>query len=379
MRKPLSLYIHIPFCNSKCAYCNFVSKVGSVSEKTRYVENLLEEIRMRAKEFNPRYEIATIYIGGGTPSCLPDGTISKILNEVYSKFTVRNQAEITVEVNPESFTREKAIEFSRSGINRISIGLQSAEPSILKLMGRKHTFADFENAVKIAKSVGISNISADIILGYPTQKQLDVKDTLSKLIKLDIPHISAYMLSVEDGTKLSKLVSEHALSVPTEKDTILMYQTTVKMLQEAGYVRYELSNFAKVGFRSRHNECYWNRDEYLGLGASAHSFAAGVRFANLESISDYNERIEALKLPVETAEKISTEEAKEEFVMLSLRLKDGMDIEKYKKEFGEDFLKEKKEKIAALAKLGLLILDGNNLKATDSGFLVLNRIILELV
>lgn len=379
MRKPLSLYIHIPFCNSRCAYCNFVSKVGNLSEKSRYTANLLEEIRMRAKDFNPRYEVSTIYIGGGTPSCMEDGTIARILNEIYSKMTVRNQAEITLEVNPESVTQQKVLEYARAGVNRISIGLQCIQPSLLALMGRIHTLKDYERAVSDFRRVGITNISTDLILGYPNQKLSDVKNSLAKLIELDIPHISVYMLSVEEGTKLAQQIENKQLVLPTEKNTILMYQSAVKQLAEAGYVRYEVSNFAKIGYRSKHNQVYWDRGEYLGLGASAHSFVDGVRFANFDSIFEYNDRIEHLKFPVESTDKISVEEAKEEVVMLSLRTKEGLNLDAYKKQFGEDFAATKKDKIADLIKLGLLALDGSTLRVTDAGFLVLNRIVLELV
>ena len=379
MRKELSLYVHIPFCNSKCIYCNFISKVGSLSEKSRYVDNLLKEIRIRAKQFNPKYEITTIYIGGGTPSCLPEGYISKILNEIYSKFTVRNHAEITIEINPESLTEKKILEYSRAGINRVSIGLQCAQTSLLSLMGRKHNFQDFENAVNLIRNNGISNISADIILGYPNQSQNDVKETVDKLIQLQIPHISAYILSVEDETGLYNSLQEKKLVLPTEKTIILMYNNTVKQLENADYIRYEVSNFAKMGYRSKHNQTYWNRGQYLGLGASSHSFVDGVRLANLDSIEDYNLRIENNKLPVESADKITTQDAKEEFIMLSLRLKDGINLNDYQKEFGEDFVAKKKDTIADLIKLKLLVLDEDCLRATDAGFLVLNKIILELI
>ena len=378
MRKPLSLYIHIPFCNSKCAYCNFVSGVGTPTQKARYTANLLDEIRMRAKEFNPRYEIVTIYIGGGTPSCMPPKTISTILNEIYSKFTVRNQAEITLEVNPESVTLEKVVEYVRAGVNRISMGLQCIEPSILALMNRKHTLKDFENAVEAFRNAGINNISADIILGYPNQTLSYVANTVNKLIEMDIPHISAYMLQVEDGTALAQSITNKKLVVPTEKETIMMYQNVVKLLHGAGYIRYEVSNFAKPGFRSKHNQVYWDRGEYLGLGLSSHSFVDGVRFANFENMVKYAERIENGKIPVESVDRVSITDAKEEYIMLKLRLESGIDFDEYKKLFNEDFYEKKYEKISELIKLKLLKIEENHLKSTDAGFLVLNRIILEL-
>ena len=378
MRKPLSLYIHIPFCNSKCAYCNFVSGVGTPTQKARYTANLLDEIRMRAKEFNPRYEIVTIYIGGGTPSCMPPKTISTILNEIYSKFTVRNQSEITLEVNPESVTLEKVVEYVRAGVNRISMGLQCIEPSILALMNRKHTLKDFENAVEAFRNAGINNISADIILGYPNQTLSYVANTVNKLIEMDIPHISAYMLQVEDGTALAQSITNKKLVVPTEKETIMMYQNVVKLLHGAGYIRYEVSNFAKPGFRSKHNQVYWDRGEYLGLGLSSHSFVDGVRFANFENMVKYAERIENGKIPVESVDRVSITDAKEEYIMLKLRLESGIDFDEYKKLFNEDFYEKKYEKISELIKLKLLKIEENHLKSTDAGFLVLNRIILEL-
>lgn len=377
MRKPLSLYIHIPFCNSKCAYCNFVSKVGTFNEKVRYTVNLLEEIKMRGKEFNPRYEIATIYIGGGTPSCLEPKAISTILKEIYSRFTVRNQAEITVEANPESVTHEKALEFANAGVNRVSMGLQCVEPTILSLMNRKHNVKDFENAVAEFRSVGITNISADVILGYPNQRIDYVEKTIDKLISLNIPHISAYMLQVEEGTALANNINNKKLAVPSEKETILMYKKTVDKLQDAGYLRYEVSNFAKIGFRSKHNQTYWDRGEYLGLGVSSHSFVDGVRFANTESIPKYIQSIESGKFPVESFEKVSKEDEKDEYIMLKLRMAEGMDLAEYEKLFGEDFVSLHKDKIAELTKLKLIKVEDDHLKATDAGFLVLNRIILE--
>lgn len=380
MRKPMSLYIHIPFCTSKCVYCNFVSKVGSELEKERYVKNLIEEIKMRAKIFNPRYEISTIYIGGGTPSCMKNGIIRRILQEVYSSFTVRNKSEITVEVNPESVTKEKIAEYVGAGVNRISMGLQCAQNGLLGAMGRTHTVADFEKAIEMIRAVGMQNISSDIMLGFPNQKLQDVSMTVQKLVSMGIPHISAYMLSVEDGTKLSSMLSDGEVKIPNEKLTISMYREVVSLLRKSGYVRYEASNFAKIGYRSVHNMTYWKRGDYLGIGASAHSFIDGTRLANIDSVSEYNLMIEKeKKAPIESSYRITKEEAEEEFIMLSLRMEDGIDTVQYEKEFNKNFFAEKKKKLKDLITLGMVVIDGDHLKATDKGFLVLNRIVLELV
>ena len=261
MRKNLSLYIHIPYCSSKCNYCNFVSKVGSDSEKFRYIENLKKEIKLRAKEYNSYYSIVSIYIGGGTPSSMPIGTIKDVLQTVYKFFTVKNDAEITMELNPNSVSNEKINEYIMSGVNRFSIGLQCVDASVLKNMGRTHTVSDFDNCISLIRENGISNISADIMLGYPGQSLNAVKNTVMHLIELNIPHVSSYMLSVEDGTPLQFLVDKGVKFLPNEKTIINMYQTTAKLLTEHGYYRYEISNFAKAGFMCKHNLVYWKRED----------------------------------------------------------------------------------------------------------------------
>ncbi len=380
MKKELSLYVHIPYCNSKCEYCNFVSTVSTDSEKLKYVELLKREIVLRANEYNKLYTISTIYIGGGTPSCLPLGSIKDIFQTIYKYFTVKNSAEITMELNPNSVTEEKITEYINSGVNRFSIGLQCVDQHVLLSMGRTHTVDDFDNTISLIRSQGISNISADIMLGYPGQKLKAVQETIDHLVSLNIPHISSYMLSVESGTPLQLMVDKGVKYLPKENDTIKMYQTVLKTLTNAGYNRYEISNFAKPGFICKHNKVYWNRSDYLGLGVAAHSYVAGVRFANTEDIKAYFDCIIGKnKVPVAEANKISKEEMKEEFVMLSLRTADGLDTTAYQKEFGESFLAKNKDKLANFIKGGFLVIDSQGrVKATDSGFLVLNKLILEL-
>ena len=262
MRKDLSLYIHIPFCESKCIYCNFVSSVETPDKQKQYEQCLLSEIKLRAKQYNPLYTIRTIYIGGGTPSCLPARVIKRILSTIYLNFTVQNDAEITIEVNPNTITEEKVQEYIAAGVNRVSIGLQCAQGGLLKFLGRKHTYADFEKCVKLFRARNLNNISVDIILGLPKQSQDDVKTTVTNLIKLNIPHISAYMLSVEDETPLKEMVDNQEVFLPKEKETIKMYALTASLLKKAGYTRYEVSNFAKPGYKSKHNQVYWNRQDY---------------------------------------------------------------------------------------------------------------------
>lgn len=380
MRKDLSLYIHIPFCESKCIYCNFVSSVETPDKQKQYEQCLLSEIKLRAKQYNPLYTIRTIYIGGGTPSCLTAGVIKRILSTIYLNFTVQNDAEITIEVNPNTITEEKVQEYIAAGVNRVSIGLQCAQGGLLKFLGRKHTYADFEKCVKLFRARNLNNISVDIIIGLPKQSQDDVKTTVTNLIKLNIPHISAYMLSVEDETPLKEMVDNQQVFLPKEKETIKMYALTASLLKKAGYTRYEVSNFAKPGYKSKHNQVYWNRQDYLGLGLAAHSYIHPVRMANTDELDEYISFMEQNKIPLSDAEKISTEEAKEECVMLSLRTAQGLNTTAYANEFKENILQTKKAQIQKLIQLKLLKLTEDGfLQATDAGFMLLNRIILELV
>ncbi len=375
----LSIYVHIPFCSSKCQYCSFVSMVGNDDDKRRYFNDLLQEIKMQSKNYRHMYSVGSIYIGGGTPSCMELYYIRDLLSCLYKNFSVKNSAEITMEINPGSADKNKIREYILSGVNRFSIGLQSVSPKILKSMGRTHTAADFERTVSYIREYGIKNISADMIIGYPKQSLSDVKDTLNFLLKLQIPHISVYMLQVEEGTKLKTLVDNNSVSLPKEDLVIKMYNCISDTLIEAGFKRYELSNFAKTGFECFHNQIYWKRMDYLGLGLAAHSYIHGTRFANTESIIEYADRIENKQiLPTAMSKTLTAEEKKEEFVMLSLRTAEGMPLDEYNKEFGENFANIKKPLIKKLVESGFLAIQDNHLFCTTKGFLVLNQLVLQL-
>ena len=380
-KESLSIYIHIPFCNSKCKYCAFVSTVASEDDKKRYFVDLLNEIKLQAQKYSKFYSVASIYIGGGTPSCMDYYYIRDLLACLYKNFAVKNSAEITIEINPNSIDKTKIREYVLSGVNRFSIGLQSINPKILKDMGRTHTVIDFQNAVDEIREYGIKNISADLIIGYPGQKLSDIKDTLAYLTKIEIPHISTYMLQVEEGTKLKALVDNGAVSLPKEDLVIDMYNYIYETLAKLGYVRYELSNFAKPSYESYHNSVYWKQKDYLGIGLAAHSYIDGTRFANTESPVVYADCIEnKLEIPIEVSKTLTKEELKEEYIMLSLRTNDGLDLENYKAIFEENLAFKKKATIANLIKNGFLILtNDNHLICTNKGYLVLNQLIIELI
>lgn len=380
-RKNLGIYIHIPFCSSKCKYCAFVSTVANDEDKKRYFVDLLNEIKFQATKYSKYYSVSSIYIGGGTPSSMDYYCIRDILSCVYKNFAVKNTAEITIEVNPNSADKNKIREYILSGVNRFSIGLQSTSPKILKDMGRTHSVLDFQNVVNEIREYGVKNISVDMIIGYPNQKLSDIKETLALLIKMQIPHISTYMLQVEQNTPLKTLVDKGMVSVPDEDAVIEMYNTVYETLSKAGYGRYELSNFAKPTFESVHNSSYWKRKDYLGMGLAAHSYIDGTRFANTENPSKYADFIEnKQEIPIEISKTLTKEEQKEEFIMLSLRTREGLDLAEYKTLFEENLAFKKKDTIATLIKHEFMILTNDNrLVCTSKGFLVLNKLILELV
>ena len=377
MKQNIGIYVHIPFCEKKCDYCNFISFKTDDETKEKYVEYLLKEIGFFADKLKD-YQIDTIFIGGGTPSTLRHNAIRNILNYITNNFDVASDAEITIEANPNSLTKEKLSEYKLAGVNRLSVGLQTYNDKLLKLIGRIHTCKEFDEAIKKAKSLGFENISADILLGLPTQKMRDVKNTLKHLLKLNLKHISAYGLIVEENTPLSKNLEKNIYSLPSEKLSLKMYEKTASILKKHGINRYEVSNFSKAGFESKHNLKYWTMQEYIGFGLSAHSFFDGKRWENTSNLNEYFDALDNNNLPQSQVEAENIESLKEEFVMTELRKENGFSLKKYENFFGTDILIEKQNAIAKLLNLGLISVENERLFATEKGFEVLNQIILEL-
>lgn len=378
MKEKVGIYIHIPFCEKKCDYCNFVSFKCSEKQKEEYVFLLLKEIEMQKPKLKD-YIIDSIFIGGGTPSCLRNNAIKNILNYITNDFEIDPCCEITVEANPNSLTEEKLTEYKLAGVNRLSIGLQAYNDKLLKLIGRLHTKKQFDNAIKTAKNIGFDNISADILLGLPKQKMSDVIAELKHLAKLNLTHISAYGLIVEENTKLFKNLENKVYSLPKEEKSVKMYEKTLKYLRKKGYQRYEVSNFCKPTFESKHNLKYWSLQEYIGFGVASHSFFDGERWENYSTLSEYKNSIENNKLPQKQISKETIEDLKEEYIMTALRKEKGIDLIKYEKMFDEDLLLIKQSEIVKLFNQKMISYEQNRLFATDKGFEFLNQIILELV
>ena len=341
-----------------------------------YFQALLKEIKMYK---NKNVIIDTIFIGGGTPSFMFDGCISTLLSEIRKNFNVLSTAEITIESNPNSITLQKAREWKDSGINRVSVGLQTSNHNSLMLIGRTHTKNDYIKAIEIIKSVGFTNINTDCLIGLPRQKLSDVKHTLNLVTKLGCSHVSVYSLILEEGTPLYDMVEKKEVKLPKEIKALGMYHFAYKFLKSQGFDRYEVSNFAKPGTECKHNLNTWEMGEYLGFGAGDHGYLDNVRYSNCCSIEEYVNSLNNTKKPVEYSEELSDQEKLEETIMLGLRTKYGINLDKIKKEYNVDLFETEKDAIEEFIAKNLLYIDGNNLIATDIGFTVLNKIILDLV
>lgn len=370
MSNSISIYIHIPFCKSKCIYCDFVSFPNCEKWFSSYLEKVKQEIDYHASKLKDR-NVKTIFIGGGTPSLLSGEDIFDLVTFVLQKFSVSKQAEITIEVNPESFSKEKALWWKKAGINRLSFGLQNDDDIVLKKLGRIHNFSQFQNAVKEAKSLGFSNISADVLLGLPNQTPQKIRQTLRKIAKLGPTHISAYGLQVEKGTKLFELVKNEQIKLPDEDLSNEIYNSAYLELKELGFHRYEISNFAKKGFECRHNQNYWVRGEFLGIGVGAYGFIDGAHYENTSSLIDY---IKKGYVP-QNIEKESKKTKMEETIMLALRTEKGLNISNFNKTFNIDFCEKFKPALDKLSQQKLIKITKNHIKITN--FSISNAIILQ--
>lgn len=361
----LGLYIHIPFCASKCPYCDFYSKRGNICDYDDYTMCVIESMQDWAQKTNRKAD--TLYFGGGTPSVIGGKNIALITERARSLFGV--DGEITVECNPSKIEDGFFETVAEAGVNRISLGVQSAVDSERKKLGRNANRETVQNRVLQAKSAGIENISLDVMLGIPDQTVSSLKDTVKFCIDCGVPHISAYMLKLEENTYFYK--NSDKLNLPDDDTVADMYSLLGDILEENGYRNYEISNFAKHGFEGKHNLKYWNCDEYIGIGPSAHSFIDGKRFfypRDIEYFKGGNE-------PVFDCDGGN----EEEYIMLRLRLADGISFREFEKRFNKPFDISVKEKAQKYAENGYMMIDGKSMHLTRKGFLVSNTIISDLM
>lgn len=351
MNNEIGIYIHIPFCISKCFYCDFTSYANRENMIEKYIYALCNEILAKA-EILSEYKVTTIYIGGGTPSYIDSKYIKQIFDTLMLVINKEDVKEITVEVNPNSVDEEKMRSYKEIGINRISIGLQSTYDTILKKIGRAHNLKDFEDTLELANKVGFKNISVDLIYPLPDLDLVKFKESVEYVINLkdkNVKHISIYNLEVHENTKLAFLLKEGYVTLVDEDTEYEMYEYLRKRFEEEGYHRYEISNYAIDGYESKHNLRYWNQELYLGFGCGASSFFSGTRYSNIKNIEKYIENIETGNsiIDKENYEELDLLALMKEYVMLSLRKIEGLDKKKfkakYKKDIEELFAEEIKE------------------------------------
>jgi len=328
------VYIHIPFCKTKCHYCNFFS-VASVKHKPEFIRILKEEIHLQ-KDYLDGQEIKTIYLGGGTPSVLKIAELNGIINTVKDNFLVSEDVEITVEANPDDIKKDWVKELARSAVNRISLGVQSFFDEDLKYLNRVHSADDAKNAIRQLKDHGMIEITIDLIYGIPGLDNTRWMQNLESFLEFDLPHLSAYALTVEDKTALSVLISKNRMEAPDEASTVKQFKTLQEFTEKHGFVHYEISNFAREGHYSKHNSLYWTGGHYLGIGPSAHSYNGYTRRWNKASFRDWLSLREYYSQSFEE-EVLSTEQRYNEYVMTSLRTIWGCDTELVKIEFGDKY------------------------------------------
>ncbi len=373
----------MPFCKSKCPYCDFYSleRNGEASDDLmrRYADALMLHIEDYSSSAQNR-EVDTIYIGGGTPSYMPVKYMLEIINSVKRNFNILPDAEISMEVNPATVDLSGFKKYVKAGVNRISIGMQSAIDEELRLLGRIHTFEEFKNAFQDARDAGIDNINVDIMYGIPGQTIGSLKETLARVIELSPEHISFYGLKIEDGTPFAERKKE--LSLPDEDTEYNMYVTAVEILEKHGYKQYEISNFARDGRECRHNLRYWNCMEYIGLGPGAHSYYNDHRFSFKKDIDLYISEIEAVSSEngiVDENYEISASERIGEYVMLRLRLNEGIDANDFAERFGLDFEKTYGKYLKTYTENGFMIKDGSRYAFTTAGRYVSNYILSAMI
>nr|MBQ6241996.1 oxygen-independent coproporphyrinogen III oxidase [Lachnospiraceae bacterium] len=379
-KKPLAVYIHLPFCAKKCLYCDFASGPADAQEIAYYMRVLQKEIRSFSA-IATLYRVESVFFGGGTPSFVAPVYVEQLMNLLRSQFEFSDRAEITLEANPGTLTEEKLKIYRIAGINRLSIGLQSVHDEELKTLGRIHTYADFLESYDLARKAGFENVNIDLMSALPRQTMALWQDSLAKTAALQPEHISAYSLSIEEGTPFYEKYGEGLgrLALPGEELDREMYHYTKSFLAEKGYARYEISNYARPGFESRHNLTYWTMGEYLGFGQAAASFLEGRRFTNPSTAEEYWQAARTSYQRFRAQKPETVREQMEEYMFLGLRTARGVSREDFKKRFGMSFPRVYEHTLLDLYKQGLLTQEGGRIFLTDEGIDVSNIVLAQFL
>lgn len=373
MKKDLGLYIHIPFCIKKCAYCDFLSWSGDKDQKEEYVRDLEQEIRSY-KTFAADYQVSTVYFGGGTPSILETGQIERIMGALRQTFRIEKKAEITLEMNPGTARKEKLKVYRQLGINRLSIGIQSVKNENLKLLGRIHTYEDFLESYHMAREAGFDNISGDLISSLPGQTLEEWKEELEILIRTPLEHLSVYQLIIEEGTEFYERYGEHEELLPDEETSREIYLWTGEYLENQGFRQYEISNYARAGKESRHNLRYWERKDYLGLGLGAASMIRNMRMSNTRDWEKYRTGCRDPRKIREEVEFLEEPRQIEEFMFLGLRKTRGVSRKEFRRTFGKDLDLIYEKTLKKYLENGMLQESGDRIFLSEEGILLSNQI-----
>jgi len=369
-RSPTSYYVHVPFCQARCRYCDFHSRVSSAEAMTEYLGAL--EIDLARLPGRPRAK--TLYVGGGTPTALAPPLIERLVGILDARFGLERSEEITFEVNPGTLTPRTTEILRRAGVSRLSFGVQTFQDPLLRLLGRLHDAATAQGAIQAARAAGFANLSLDLIYGIPGSTVDTWRDDIQQAIALEPEHLSVYGLPIEAGTVFDAWATEGRIT-PLEGDAMAdLFELTVELLRGAGYEQYEISNFARPGHECRHNVAIWRNRSYVGFGPSAASYVDGVRSRNICSTVEYARRVRAGESPVEESEELPPERALGEAMMLSLRMNDGVTASEVRRRYGVDPLDRYREPLARFAEAGLVTLRRNRIRLTDRGRLLADEV-----
>jgi oxygen-independent coproporphyrinogen-3 oxidase len=366
-KESLGLYIHIPFCRSKCIYCDFSSYSGQEEHIASYLQAIIGELTSRAAKLSKDYSVDTVYVGGGTPGYMQGFFIEALARAIKRNFSLEENIEITMETNPENRSEEKFSQYSQWGINRLSIGFQSLNDDVLTTLGRIHTSEEALQAFGMARKTGFSNISIDMIIGLPGHTMDSLHQEIEKVITLKPEHISLYLIELDKKTPLVRYLKEGKVSVPDEAIMVQLYERAADVLMDQGYDHYEISSFCLPSKESRHNMKYWTDKPYLGFGSSAHSYLQGNRFSNVCDIEEYINRITAEGSALDRMDPFQLEKRAAEAIFTGLRLMKGIDHTTIAERYGIDILEQYTSTISDLLEIGLLEREGKILKLTKKG------------